>query len=950
MDKSWMNASRISQEYDDGVKNFINFAKNNLPGSNERLLCPCKKCCNQKRLCVKDVYDDLICHGINPSYTKWIWHGESNVATTSNMYVDNKENEDDESEDQLDEMFRDVGEEFIDRSNELDELLKDSKLPLWPGCSKYTRLSAVLKLFNLKAGNGWSDKSFTALLEILKGMLPDDNELPKSTYDAKKILCPMGMGYKKIHVCPNDCILFRNDYKDLHACPICGASRFKTRENVVGKVSLKSPPAKVMWYLPILSRFKRMFANPSDAKNLTWHADQKISDGKLRHPADSRQWTTFDNAFPEFGHEPRNLRLGLCTDGMNPHGNLSSKHSSWPVMLVIYNLPPWLCMKRKYILLCLMISRPKQPGNDIDVFLAPLIEDLKSLWDEGALVFDAYRKESFKLHAMLFCTINDFPAYGNLSGYSVKGHKACPICEDNTCYHQLVHGRKTVYMGHRRFLDKSDPYRRLKKAFNGVQDYTDAPQPLIGIQVYERVECINVTFGKTKKLKSQRGKRSKSNVDVPSNEKSPWKKKSIFFDLPYWKTLDVRHSIDVMHVEKNMCDSLVGTLLDIKGKTKDGLNARLDLIEMGIRPTLAPRSCDKKTYLPPAAHTLSRKEKISFCECLRGVKVPQWYSSNISRFVNIQDLKLVGLKSHDCHALMQQLLPVAVRGILPKKLRYTVIRLCFFFNAICAKVIDLDKLDELQNGIIVTLCQLEMHFPPAFFDIMVHLLVHLVREIRECGPAYLRWMYPFERYMKVLKGYVRNRYRPEASIVESYIAEEVIEFCTEYLAEVEAIGVPKYRHEGRIDGKGHRHPKMHTMSCEDVEQVYLYILHNTSEVEPYLDEHKALIREQNPRRADMWIVSEHNRTFICWFKNKVLRDNNVSETIRWLAHGPSMQVVCYNGYDINGFSFYTKAQDEKSTMQNSGVSLVANSMHFSSSKDRNPVIAQLSYYGVIEEI
>ncbi|XP_031127665.1 uncharacterized protein LOC116029765 [Ipomoea triloba] len=496
---------------------------------------------------------------------------------------------------------------------------------------------------------------------------------------------------------------------------------------------------------------------------------------------------------------------------------------------------------------------------------------------------------------MLFCTINDFPSYGNLSGYSVKGHKACPICEDNTCYHELVHGRKTVYMGHRRFLDKLHPYRRLKKAFNGVQDYTDAPQPLTGIQVYERVDCINDTFGKTQKLKSQRGKRSKSNVDVPSNEKSPWKKKSIFFDLPYWKTLDVRHSIDVMHVEENVCDSLVGTLLDIKGKTKDGLNTRLDLIEMGIRPSLAPRSGDKKTYLPPAAHTLSRKERISFCECLRGVKVPQWYSSNISRLVNIQDLKLVGLKSHDCHALMQQLLPVAVRGILPKKLRYTVIRLCFFFNAICAKVIDLDKLDELQNGIIVTLCQLEMYFPPAFFDIMVHLLVHLVREIRECGPPYLRWMYPFERYMKVLKGYVRNRYRPEASIVESYIAEEVIEFCTEYLAGVEAIGVPKYRHEGRIDGKGHRHPKMHTMSREDVEQVHLYILHNTT-------------------------------------------------------HGPSMQVVCYNGYDINGFSFYTKAQDEKRTMQNSGVSLVANSMHFSSSKDKNPVIAELSYYGVIEKI
>ncbi|XP_031127604.1 uncharacterized protein LOC116029701 [Ipomoea triloba] len=564
-----------------------------------------------------------------------------------------------------------------------------------------------------------------------------------------------------------------------------------------------------------------------------------------------------------------------------------------------------------------MISGPKQPGNDIDAFLAPLVEDLKKLWDE---------------------------AYGNLSGYSVKGHKACPICEENTCYYQLVHGRKTVYMGHRRFLDRFHPYRRLKKAFNGQQDYTNAPQPLTGIEVYERVQGINVTFGKTQKLISQRGKRSKTNVEIRSNEKSPWKKKSIFFDLPYWKTLDVRHSIDVMHVEKNVCDSIVGTLLDIKGKTKDGLNARLDLIEMNIRATLAPRQGDKKAYLPPAAHTLSRKEKTSFCECLRGMKVPQWYSSNIRTLVNMQDLKLVGLKSHDCHALMQQLLPVAVRGILPKKLRYTIIRLCFFFNAICGKVIDLNKLDELENGITVTLCQLEMYFPPSFFDIMVHLVVHLVREIRQCGPTYLRWMYPFERYMKVLKGYVRNRYRPEASIVESYIAEEVTEFCTEYLAGVEAIGVSKYRHEGIIAGKDTRGTNVQDMPRKDVEQAHLYILHNTSEVEPYLDEHKALIKEQNPRRTDMWIVSEHNRNFISWFKSKVLKDKNVSETVRWLAHGPGMQVICYTGYDINGFSFYTKEQDDMSTMQNSGVSLVANSMHFSSSKDKNPVIVELSYY------
>ena len=84
---------------------------------------------------------------------------------------------------------------------------------------------------------------------------------------------------------------------------------------------------------------------------------------------------------------------------------------------------------------------------------------------KGVEVFDEFANETFKLHAMLFCTINDFPAYGNLSGYSVKGHKACPT--EDTASQQLKHGRKTIYLRHRRFLRSHHPYRRLKKAFNG---------------------------------------------------------------------------------------------------------------------------------------------------------------------------------------------------------------------------------------------------------------------------------------------------------------------------------------------------------------------------------------------------------------------------------------------------------------------------------------------------
>ena len=133
---------------------------------------------------------------------------------------------------------------------------------------------------------------------------------------------------------------------------------------------------------------------------------------------------------------------------MNPYGSLSTQHSSWPVLQVIYNLPPWLCMKRKYMMLSMMISGPRQPGNDIDVYLSPLTEDLTKLWDEGVLVFDGFRNKTFQMCAMLFCTINDFPTYENLSGYSVKDHRAFPICEEDTSYIQLKHGRKTIYTQH----------------------------------------------------------------------------------------------------------------------------------------------------------------------------------------------------------------------------------------------------------------------------------------------------------------------------------------------------------------------------------------------------------------------------------------------------------------------------------------------------------------------
>ena len=114
-------------------------------------------------------------------------------------------------------------------------------------------------------------------------------------------------------------------------------------------------------------------------------------------------------------------------------------------------------------------------------------------------MFDGSRNETFKLCAMLFCTINDFPAYRNLSGYSVKGHRACPVYEEDTSYVQLKHGRKIVYTRHQCFLKAYHPYRQLRKDFNGSQEHDNASIPLTGQHVLEQVEGINTVFGKTQK-------------------------------------------------------------------------------------------------------------------------------------------------------------------------------------------------------------------------------------------------------------------------------------------------------------------------------------------------------------------------------------------------------------------------------------------------------------------
>jgi hypothetical protein len=177
---------------------------------------------------------------------------------------------------------------------------------LYPNCEdSKKKLGSTLELLQWKAQTGLSDKGFEKLLKIVKKMLPKDNEFPTSTYEAKKIVCPLGLEVQKIHACPNDSILYRGEeYENLNACPMCCAFRYKIRQDDPGDVEGERPrkriPTKVMWYAPIITQLKRLFRNKEHAKLLRWNKEDRKSDLMLRHPADGSQWRKIEREFLDF--------------------------------------------------------------------------------------------------------------------------------------------------------------------------------------------------------------------------------------------------------------------------------------------------------------------------------------------------------------------------------------------------------------------------------------------------------------------------------------------------------------------------------------------------------------------------------------------------------------------------------------------------------------------------
>ncbi|XP_047326651.1 uncharacterized protein LOC124930343 [Impatiens glandulifera] len=623
-DRIWMYNYKPSSNQREFVDQFLNdllefmsFATSQFAYMDgDKIQCPCTKCRIKKFIPPNLCQTHLIKFGFIDNYYTWIAHGEpiqnSKVFQYPRKRPSRVMNEWNDQQfggsNAYESMIFDIVSSYhantenkgsTSNSNDIHILserfwkaLNAAHQPIWPGHPTERKLSATVKLLNIKSDNNWSERAVNENLDFIKSLLPQENVLSDSFYGMKKLVEDLGLPVVKIDVCRDGCMLFWKTDSDDELCKFCELPMYKGN-------GYKRKPYKQLFYLPLTPRLQRLYASNMTAAHMTWHAHHCTEDGIMCHPSDGEAWKTFDHHYPDFAREGRNVRLGLCSDGFAPFGQFGKPYSCWPVILTHYSLPLGMCMKTPYMFISLIVPGPKCPQKNIDIYLQPLVADLKILWSQGVSTYDVSRGDTFNMGAIVLWTISDFPAYGMLSGWSTHRIDGCPICMKKSKSFRLKYGRKPCYFdSHRQFLPQDHPYRLDTQHFvKNKAEMMHPPHRLNGSEIWDEISQFEFV--------------SENPHGYPPGfgDSHKWTKKSIFWELPYWEKILIRHNLDFMHVEKNVFENLINTIMNVKGKTKDNLNARKDMFLICNRPELHidPSSSFKRTN--KVSQSIKRKVK-----------------------------------------------------------------------------------------------------------------------------------------------------------------------------------------------------------------------------------------------------------------------------------------------------------------------------------------------------
>jgi hypothetical protein len=183
-------------------------------------------------------------------------------------------------------------------------------------------------------------------------------------------------------------------------------------------------------------------------------------------------------------------------------------------------------------------------------------------------------------------------------------------------------------------------------------------------------------------------------------------------------------------------------------------------------------------------------------------------------------------------------------------------------------------------------------------------------------------MIPYERFYGFLKSLVHNPLFPEGAIVRGYETIEVVEWAMGYMDPQNPIGVPRSQHEGRLLGVGIMGKRSVAPDADAFQKAHFIVIQPLHLITPFANEHKRQLREDNPDRGRAWLAKMHMQGFSRWLRDYVetcINNAAITDEIRNLAAGPLFTVTICEAPDINGYTFYTMAQDKKSVYQNSGV-------------------------------
>jgi hypothetical protein len=230
--------------------------------------------------------------------------------------------------------------------------------------------------------------------------------------------------------------------------------------------------------------------------------------------------------------------------------------------------------------------------------------------------------------------------------------------ENNKAFTLTNRGKASFFYYHRHFLPPNHRYRKNRDDFFVGSVEKDVALPhLSGEELHDVVsEYDDIVFG------LQSGNQKFPGFGLTHN----WVKRSIFWELLYWKTNLLCHNLDVMHIEKNVFENIFNTVMDVKGKTRDNIRARLDLVLFCNRKNMELVCNRSRVVKLRASFVLEKNTQLLVYKWLKSLRFSDGYALNISRLVNMEECRLYGMKSHDCHVFMQTLIPLAFHDLLPK--------------------------------------------------------------------------------------------------------------------------------------------------------------------------------------------------------------------------------------------------------------------------------------------